>query len=224
MQFRDFEVRIPEGKEQPNGYVEIEHGKSFGIFIKNMAGLRSKVFIEINNQPCGEHLIESYDSKTVRTFVNDKVTTPFVYYTPNSLEAKKQKIYEIPEKYVGLVKVTFVPELLEVVEPEDNTPTDSIHRASEFDTVIKPVVIAPSKNVSSNEVNGGVATVLKKPDELKQTLRLNNEDLSARTVTEYKPNYTLAACIYLRLVPVPEQAPLSEINIPYHSHFPAVPK
>jgi hypothetical protein len=228
MQFRDFEVKIPEGTESLSGQIEIAHGKEFGIFINNMSGLRSKVIIEINTKHCGEHILDSYDSKTVKNFVEDKVTFPFVYYTPNSPEAKKQKLYEIPEKYVGLVKVTFIPEMVKVIEPSDKAPTDSIHRASEFDLVIKPATTPPVEKLNKDRETSnivGLAT-LSTNKEVKQTERENNETINVKEkalVEEgFVPNYTIASCIYLRLIPIPEQAPLSEINIPYHSPFPPV--
>lgn len=108
--------------EDEHGYVYLQHGDVYRILLKNHTDERNDVIIEIDGKEVGGWRLESHQTATIEHPVGD--SGQFTFYELGSTEAKKVGLSSIERSYLGLVKVTFIPEKFKHREiPAINTTT-----------------------------------------------------------------------------------------------------
>jgi len=60
MYLNDFSMRVPEGKELPGGYVELEHNTQYTLNLRNNRGTRSKAEVYIDGRHVGSFRLKAH--------------------------------------------------------------------------------------------------------------------------------------------------------------------
>jgi hypothetical protein len=94
--------------EDEHGYVYLQHGDVYHIFLKNHTDEANDVIIEIDGKEVGGWRLASYQTATLEHPADD--TGKFTFYEIGSREAQKVGLSEIARSDLGLVKITFIPE------------------------------------------------------------------------------------------------------------------
>lgn len=95
-------------QETENGYVYMEHGTTYGIWLRNHTDEANDVVIAIDGKEVGGWRLEGYQTATIERPVDD--SGQFTFYELGSSEAQKVGLSSIARDSLGLVKVTFIPE------------------------------------------------------------------------------------------------------------------
>jgi len=106
MYINSFSVRIPEGKETHSGYVEMQHGKTYTLVLRNARDVRCDARVEVDGKDVGTWRIPAHSSISLERPANDD--GKFTFYRLDSQEAKQVGLKD--DMYAGLVQVTFTPE------------------------------------------------------------------------------------------------------------------
>jgi hypothetical protein len=112
MYLNDFSVRIP-GKKETSGYVELNHGETYSINIKNSRSVRCEAVITIDGKDMGTLLLKPYESVNLERPINE--AKKFTFYRINSQEAADSGLNKVDNDELGLISVEFKPE--KKVEP-----------------------------------------------------------------------------------------------------------
>ncbi len=118
MFLNQFSVRIVGGKEVAGGYVEMHHGRQYSLCLHNGYAGRADAHVEIDGKHVGTWRLPAGQSITLERPQHD--AGRFTFYRVNSPEAV-QAALDPCDPNLGLVKVTFTPELLRGARPL--TPT-----------------------------------------------------------------------------------------------------
>lgn len=109
MYLNNFSVRVLGGKELPGGYVELEHGRSYCLVLRNDRPTDCDARVEIDGKAIGTWRIPHNTSTTLERPALDNGR--FTFYEAASAEAGLAGL-AAGDPNLGLVKVTFTPGLL----------------------------------------------------------------------------------------------------------------
>ena len=107
MYLNDFSLVIPQGRERPGGYVEIEHGTQYTLRLRNNHGVNCDARVEVDGKEVGVFRIGAHDSIVLERPSHD--TGKFTFYKVNSREGKSIGLRK-GDSNLGLISVTFTPE------------------------------------------------------------------------------------------------------------------
>lgn len=107
MYMNDFSVRIPEGHETSGGYVELRHGQSYTLRLRNSRSVRCDARVEVDGKHVGTWRIPAHGSIVLERPEHD--TGKFTFYKLGTADAEAAQL-DGNDPNLGLVKVTFTPE------------------------------------------------------------------------------------------------------------------
>lgn len=199
-----FSVRIPEGREIPGGYVEMEHGAQYALVLRNNGSARCDARVEIDGKHVGTWRIDTCRSVALERPAHD--TGRFTFYRLGSPEAVKVGLTD-GDPNLGLVKVTFTPE--RIVRPVYTTTYYTLDNT-------KPALeteLLTSAGPSVNTLSGTIS--------YRTVSQAGGTGLSGRsaqefhTVTALDYDYGQQTVIHLRLVArSDEPRPLTSFSTP----------
>jgi hypothetical protein len=126
MRVADFSVVIPEGNENAEGYVQLDHNTQYTIRLGNGGSNRADAEIKVDGKVVGVIRVDAFSTVVIERPTHDK--GKFTFYKEGTKEAKKVKSYKIKTDNKGLVSVTFKPEKF-----VENTPVAPIMYAANSD-------------------------------------------------------------------------------------------
>lgn len=94
--------------EDEHGYVYLQHGDVYRIFLKNYTNENNDVIVEIDGKEVGGWRLGPYQAATLERPADD--SGQFTFYEIGSREARQVGLNSIARTDLGLVKVTFIPE------------------------------------------------------------------------------------------------------------------
>lgn len=109
MKVRDYAVIIPEGIEDNDGYVAMNHNTQYTIKLVNTGSRDSDVEVFIDDARVGEWRVNSSSSCIIERPSHD--TGRFTFYRLDSIEARDIALKSSSD--LGLIKVIFKPEVEE---------------------------------------------------------------------------------------------------------------
>jgi len=107
MYLNDFSVRIPESNEAPGGYVEMRHGQTYTLKLRNSRNVRCDARVEIDGKHVGTWRVRTNSGITLERPAHD--TGQFTFYKLGTPEASAAQLNG-GDPNLGLVRVTFMPE------------------------------------------------------------------------------------------------------------------
>lgn len=111
MELNGFGVTVPQGKETPEGYVELEHGTKYTLALKNTRSVRCDARVEIDGKHVGSWRVKPNTVIVLERPLHN--AGKFTFYRVGTVEADKLGMSKSnPER--GLLRVQFIPELKEV--------------------------------------------------------------------------------------------------------------
>lgn len=108
MLLNDYSVRIVGGNEVAGGYVEMQHGQTFQIALRNNNGRRCDARVEMNGIEVGTWRLNAYSSANLTR--PEEGDGNFTFYRVGSQESYLVQA-QGGEQAAGLVVVTFTPEV-----------------------------------------------------------------------------------------------------------------
>ncbi|CCQ53030.1 hypothetical protein WH8501_06540 [Crocosphaera watsonii WH 8501] len=108
MYLNNFTLRIVEGKELENGYVELIHNTQYRVILGNQKPVRCDAYLEIDGKHLGTWRLHPYYSITLERPAHDDGR--FTFYQLGTTEAYSAGLVEGDPK-LGLIKAIFTPEL-----------------------------------------------------------------------------------------------------------------
>jgi hypothetical protein len=116
MQLNGKEVRIVPSKssrgfytEDEQGYVYLQHKDIYEVAFANNSREKCDVVIEIDGKIIGEWRLNAYCKGQIEHGADD--TGKFTFYEIGSVEARQTELTSVSNEKLGLVTVTFIPEL-----------------------------------------------------------------------------------------------------------------
>lgn len=106
MQLNEFEVRIPEGVEADNGYVEVPHGTQYTIVLQNHSKGRCDAEVYIDGKSVGAWRVDGCKTVTLERPVHD--SGRFTFYRLGTASADKAGLER--NDSLGVISATFKPE------------------------------------------------------------------------------------------------------------------
>lgn len=122
MKYDNYSVRIPEGKELANGYVALTHGQQYSITLAILTDWVSKSAYRCNAQvtidgiDVGTWRVSSGRMTTIEHGVEDNGR--FTFYRADSREAIAVGLDSVNRNQLGLISVTFTPEMEPINRPQ----------------------------------------------------------------------------------------------------------
>lgn len=107
MFLNEFSVRIPDGHETSGGYVELRHGQTYRLRLRNSRGVRCDARVEIDGKHIGTWRIPAHESIVLERPEHDDGR--FTFYKLGTADAEAAQL-DRNDPNLGLVKVTFMPE------------------------------------------------------------------------------------------------------------------
>jgi len=127
MYLNKFSVRI-NGKSEESGYVEMKHGETYTIVLKNDHDVRCDASVEVDGKDVGTFRINSRSNLRLERPANEQKL--FTFYQLGTSEADKSGLNKVEKNKMGLIKVIFKPEMI-------NKPLREVHHPYNYDW-IKP--------------------------------------------------------------------------------------
>jgi len=119
MYLNDFSARVPEGKELPGGYVELEHNTQYTLNLRNNRNVRARAEVYVDGKNIGVFRLRPNYTLRLERPAHDK--GKFTFYELGTSEAKAAQLEDGPD--IGLIRVVFTPELKTTVcMPESSRP------------------------------------------------------------------------------------------------------
>lgn len=148
MRLGDLVVSIRNGRELVNGWVVMQHGRTYKIEIRNQNRLRGDAKVTIDGNHIGTWRVYGHGSLVLERPSNDKGR--FTFYKSDSQEAEKVKTTDDPNLQ-GLVTVEFTWEKdLRPLEAAKTTWADSER-------------VYPTFGATGQSVSGGTAQTMGTP-------------------------------------------------------------
>ena len=107
MFLNSYSVRVTNGKEVENGYVEMAHGAQYEIVMRNAHSVICDAEVSIDGKPVGTFRIPAMGSITLERKPDDR--GKFTFFKEGTSEAFQAQI-ESGNPNNGLVQVVFTPE------------------------------------------------------------------------------------------------------------------
>jgi hypothetical protein len=117
MYLNNFSVRIPEGKETSGGYVDMQHNTQYRLVLRNSRSIRCDARVEVDGKHVGTWRIPANQSITLERPVHDE--SKFTFYKLGTSEGNQAQLNG-SNPSLGLVKVTFTPEVKRDVVYKEN--------------------------------------------------------------------------------------------------------
>ena len=95
--------------EDGQGYVYLQHKDIYEIALVNNSRENCDVVIEIDGKTIGEWRLAPYSKWRIEHGADD--TGKFTFYEIGSSEARQTELTSVPNEKLGLITVTFIPEL-----------------------------------------------------------------------------------------------------------------
>ena len=116
MQANSYSVRVIGGLEVAGGYVEMSHGQTYSLQLRNSRNTRCDASVYLDSKHVGTWRIPSHTSINIERPAHDK--GKFTFYKAGTSEARQAQLNESSDD-LGLVRVVFTPEY--EVRPLNNT-------------------------------------------------------------------------------------------------------
>lgn len=107
MYLNNFSVKI-NGKKENFGYVEMNHGETYEIVLRNNHNVCCDAIVEIDGKEVGNFRINPNSNFFIERPVNEQKL--FTFYQLGTRESRKTGLDKICREDIGLIKVTFKPE------------------------------------------------------------------------------------------------------------------
>lgn len=107
MYLNKFSARI-NGKGEDSGYVEMKHGETYTIVLKNDHNVRCDATVEVDGKDIGTFRIEAHSNIYIERPSNEQ--KKFTFYQLGTSEATQSGLNKVEKNEMGLIKVTFKPE------------------------------------------------------------------------------------------------------------------
>lgn len=108
MWLNNYSVRVVGGNETAGAYVEMRHGQTYQLQLRNNNNRRCDANVEIDGKNIGTWRLNAHDGLTLERPAHD--TGRFTFYKIGTQESRSAQIAE-NDPNLGLVKVTFTPEV-----------------------------------------------------------------------------------------------------------------
>jgi hypothetical protein len=108
MKIQNYELTIPEGREDQDGYIVLRHEQTYSLFLKNNNHTQCDVEVEIDGKHQGAWRLRPYQSVRLERPAHE--TGRFTFIDLNSEEGVSIGLDNINRSKLGLVTVTFTPE------------------------------------------------------------------------------------------------------------------
>lgn len=96
-------------EREDDGYISLNHGDVYRISLKNDSNESNDVIVEIDGKEVGDWRLSPYQTAIIERPAND--TGKFTFYEINSIEAQQSELNLVSKDELGLIKVTFIPEM-----------------------------------------------------------------------------------------------------------------
>ena len=116
MQANSYSVRVIGGLEVAGGYVEMSHGQTYSLQLRNSRNTRCDASVYLDGKHVGTWRVPSHTSINIERPAHDK--GKFTFYKVGTSEARQAQLNESSDD-LGLVRVVFTPEY--EVRPLNNT-------------------------------------------------------------------------------------------------------
>ncbi len=102
-----YSVRVPNSHRESDGYVQLRHGQTYTLVLRNGNSTRCDARVEVDGKMVGLFRINAYSNLTLERPSQD--TGKFTFYKLGTHEANQVGL-DSGSSDLGLVKVTFTPE------------------------------------------------------------------------------------------------------------------
>lgn len=106
MYLNRFSVKI-NGKKEESGYVEMKHGESYTIVLKNDNSEKCDALVEIDGKDIGTFRVNPHSNMYLERPANE--AKKFTFYQLGTEEADVSGLNKVEKNEMGLIKVTFKP-------------------------------------------------------------------------------------------------------------------
>lgn len=107
MYLNSFSVKIEGGSEQESGYVEVRHGTTYAIVMRNDRDVPCDATVTVDGKDIGTFRIDPHGKVRLERPANE--AKKFTFFRRGSTEACKSGIHDVGYDDRGLVSVTFKP-------------------------------------------------------------------------------------------------------------------
>ena len=107
MYLNKYSARVVGGYETPSAYVELRHGQTYQLQLRNDNNSRCDAQVEIDGKTVGVWRLNSNQSVTLERPANDN--GKFTFYKAGTAEAQSAQL-DSGDFNLGLIRVTFTPE------------------------------------------------------------------------------------------------------------------
>lgn len=213
MYLNRFSVKI-NGKKEDSGYVEMGHGETYTIVLKNDNNEKCDAFVEIDGKDMGIFRINGHSNIHLERPSNE--AKKFTFYQLGTEEAESVGLHKIEKSEMGLIKVVFKPEKkkeikVKTIKVFDNTIWTSNSKplgTSFSDTPYKSITTTTIGSTSSEHnylyMNNSDMGVTYRCD---TAPKAGGTGLSGHSNQEFRTTYSLEynedriTEIYIRLIP-----------------------
>ncbi len=108
MLLNQFSVRVTNGREVANGYVELSHGTQYALVLRNEQSRRCDAKVTIDGKEIGTFRLNSHGNITLERKPGEDAGK-FTFFKEGTSEAKEAQI-ETGSPNNGLITVVFTPE------------------------------------------------------------------------------------------------------------------
>lgn len=142
MYLNQFSVVVDGGNEISGGYVEMAHGKQYNLRLRNDRSVRCDAHVEIDGKHVGTWRLDAHRNVILERPAHD--TGRFTFYKIGSQDADRAGIFS-SNPNLGLIKVTFTPELIRPVPI-----SHSFSSASSSPVTYENAIFKTGRGLSSN--------------------------------------------------------------------------
>lgn len=161
MTIDDFSLKINNKEKTNDGYVELDHGQTYHLFLHNHKNKRCAAQITIDGKDCGTFRIKANSVLVLERPSGD--SGKFTFYKIGTNEFNKANLNSVNKNDQGLISVIFKPEKTSTYEVEetigpiwwkhpwsDYTPYKSPIRLRDDDTKCKAINCCSNQQQTSH--------------------------------------------------------------------------
>lgn len=112
IELNKFSVHIIGGNSLPGGYVELSHGATYKIQLRNGNFRKADAYVSVDGKEVGAFRIDENSTIVIERPVDD--TGKFTFYEIESSEAKEAELQNVSNFDLGLISVRFELEKVKV--------------------------------------------------------------------------------------------------------------
>lgn len=124
MRLQNYELTIPEGQEDAQGYVALRHEQIYSLYLRNNHPTQCDAKVHIDGKYQGTWRLKPYQTARLEHPSHDQGR--YTFYELNSKEGQDIGLDTLSRADLGLVEVTFTPE-----------KTESLPKALEYERGIE---------------------------------------------------------------------------------------